>query len=61
MDDVKPFWKSKTLWANALALGISWLNGQFGWLGVTGEESAALLVLLNFGLRAVTKGAVSLS
>lgn len=59
--DSKPFWQSKTLWANVIAFGVSALNGAVGWLQVSPEENAAAIVLINLVMRAVTKGAVTLS
>ncbi len=57
----KPFWQSKTLWANGTTAVVALLNGAFGWVSITGEETAAFLVVINLVLRAVTKGSVTLS
>ena len=61
MSDSKPFWHSKTVWVNGIAAAVSLLNAQFGWLGITGEESAAFLAVVNLGLRGVTRGSVTLT
>lgn len=57
----KPFWQSKTLWTNFLGVIASALNAQFGWLELDGETVAALFGVVNFILRAATKGKVTLS
>ena len=56
----KPFYLSKTLWANVISFVALQLGGQFGVEFSEGEVGAFFLVL-NSILRAVTKGAVTLS
>ena len=49
----------KTVLANALAIGLAWLNSAVGVVDLTGDEQAAavvtLLAVVNLILRAVTK------
>lgn len=56
---MKPFWKSKTFWANALALVGLLLQEVFG-LDMDTEMQAAILAVINLVLRAVTKEGISL-
>jgi len=51
---VKKWWTSKTLWANALAIIAIIAQGQFGYV-LTPEAQVAILGLINFILRMVTK------
>lgn len=65
MNDSKPFWASKTLWVNAVAL-IAAVTGAFGLdLGLDPETQttivAAVMAIVNVVLRIVTKGPVSLN
>lgn len=60
--ETKPFWASKTLWVNALAL-IAALTGAFGIdLGLDPETQtaavAAVMGVVNIVLRFVTKAPV---
>ena len=59
--EAKPFWQSKTLWVNVIAFGAGALSSAVGWLTVSPEETAATFVVLNLIMRAVTKGAVTLT
>jgi len=59
--EAKPFWQSKTLWVNVIAFGASALSSAVGWLTVSPEETAGLFVVLNLIMRAVTKGAITLT
>ena len=56
MTDAKPFWASKTMWANVIALG-ALVGARFG-LEITqaaqGEIVAAVLAVVNIALRFVT-------
>lgn len=59
----KPFWASKTLWVNVLALVIS-VSTAFGLdLGISAEEQTAfvggIMAVVNIILRLVTKAPVS--
>lgn len=60
--DTKPFWASKTLWVNAIAL-VAAISGAFGMdLGLDPETQAgivgAVMSVVNIALRFVTKSAV---
>ena len=60
--DTKPFWASKTLWINAVALLAS-LAVTFGWdFGLTPEMQgsivATVMSVINIVLRFTTKSAV---
>lgn len=57
----KPFWQSKTLIFNALAL-LALLANQFGFADfkLDAEVSAGALAIINLALRLITKTAVSL-
>lgn len=59
MEDAKPFWASKTLWVNVVAL-VAAVTGAFGLdLGLTAEVQtslvAAALTVTNIVLRLVTR------
>ncbi|MCX6907484.1 MAG: hypothetical protein NTY01_05520 [Verrucomicrobia bacterium] len=56
----KPWWQSKTIWANALALLGSYVAPQLG-AELKAEEQVAILVVVNLVLRLATKGAVDWS
>lgn len=51
---MKQWWKSKTVWANALAIGAVVAQGQAG-VEITPEAQVSLLALVNLVLRALTK------
>jgi len=60
--ETKPFWASKTLWVNAIAL-VAAISGAFGMdLGLDPETQAAIvgavMSIANIVLRFVTKSAV---
>jgi hypothetical protein len=62
MEETKPFWASKTLWVNAVAV-IAAITGAFSLdLGLDAETRASLVVgimgVVNVVLRLVTKGPV---
>ena len=51
---IKPFWASKTLWLNVIAIVAILLQGKAGYtLGP--EIQTSILLLINIILRAVTK------
>ena len=61
--ETKPFWTSKTLWVNALAL-VAAMTGAFGWdIGLDPEMQTAIvgavMGMVNIVLRFITKSAVS--
>lgn len=58
---VKSFLKSKTLGANAIALVIAVLSGQFGVVPISGDVLAAMMAVLNIILRFITKQPISVS
>lgn len=49
----KPWWKSKTLWANVILIG-SVILADVGNLLSTGQ-AVSIVAVLNIGLRAITK------
>ena len=51
---MKPFWTSKTLWVNILAVGAIIAQGQFGYV-ISPETQISILAVLNLLLRAITK------
>lgn len=60
--ETKPFWASKTLWVNAIAL-VAAISGAFGMdLGLDPETQTtivgAVMSIVNIVLRFVTKSAV---
>lgn len=57
----KPFYESKTFWANTIALVVTALNSSLGWLNISGDEAVSFLAVANLVLRAVTKGGVTLT
>lgn len=66
MPDSKPFYASKTMWGNLIAGGLAYLASRSPWVKanltpeVQLQVTALAFVALNFLLRAVTKGAVTL-
>ena len=54
----KPFWRSKTLWVNTLALIALILQGQFGFV-IGPEEQAAIIIVANLILRAFTNTGIT--
>jgi hypothetical protein len=61
MEESKPFYLSKSNWAAVLGFVVTALNAKFQWLAISPEETAAIMGALMVGMRAVTKGAVTLS
>jgi len=63
MDDSKPFWASKTLWVNVVAL-VAAVTGSFGLLDLDAETQtsivAGVMAIANVALRFVTKSPVKL-
>lgn len=60
MNEDKPFWKSKTLWLNALTIGGGALAKMLG-VEFSGDDAVLVLGFLNVVLRLITKGAVTLA
>ena len=63
MANSKPFWASKTLWVNAVALVAS-ISGAFGLdIGLTPEAQSSIvggvMAVVNIILRLVTKAGVT--
>ena len=56
--DGKPWYISKTLWANALMMVAAVVNGKFEFVQIGPEVQAAILVVINLVLRAITKQAI---
>lgn len=61
--DMKPFWKSKTLWANGLALLVVAGDAVLGTRLLSPEQGDMLIIglaVVNAGLRLVTNKGVTL-
>jgi len=54
----KPWYYSKTIWANLLVFMALILQGQFGFV-LGAAEQIAILTVVNIILRAVTKDAIN--
>lgn len=54
----KPWYTSKTVWVNAIALGAA-LSGASTGFAVSGEEAGALLAVVNLVLRVTTNKGLS--
>jgi hypothetical protein len=54
----KPFWTSKVLWVNAVALLAIVLQSAFGWV-LDAEAQAGIIAVINLILRLVTKQELS--
>jgi len=50
----KKWYQSKTLWTNLVAAAAIFVSGNFG-VELSGEETGAVLVLVNLVLRLLTK------
>lgn len=61
MEEAKPFYLSKTLWTNVLMFAVTALNTAFPTVEIGPEFTAGVFVIVNTILRAVTKGAISIS
>ena len=57
----KPFWKSKTMWANVIGMVSPYIVSLLGIDMPTAEVTVLLLGIVNIVLRIVTKNAVSLT
>jgi uncharacterized membrane protein len=55
----KVWWKSKTLWVNVIAMVVLIAQSQTGF-AIAIEEQAAIIVVLNLILRAITKTGLEL-
>ena len=53
-EEIKKVWKSKTFWVNVIAILALLAQTQVGFI-IDAEAQAALLAVINLGLRAVTK------
>jgi hypothetical protein len=51
--ETKPWWQSKTIWINVVALAVLLAGTQLGF-EVTAEESGGILVVINLIMRAIT-------
>jgi len=59
-DEIKKvWWKSKTLWVNVIAMVAMIVQSQYGFF-IAVEEQAAIIVVLNLILRAITKTGLEL-
>jgi len=59
--ETKAFYLSKTFWFNVLAAIWFWVGPYFGIAELSPELFATILTVGNVILRAVTKGAISIS
>ena len=57
----KPFWTSKTMWANVAGMVSPYIVSLLGIDMPTAEVTVLLLGIVNIVLRVVTKNAVSLT
>jgi len=58
VDETKPWYYSKTLWVNFIALLALLIQAMSGFV-VAPEEQAAIIVVINLILRAITKQGLS--
>jgi len=58
-EEVKKWYKSKTLWVNAIAFTAMLVQSYYGFV-IAAEEQAAIIVVVNLILRAITKEGLSL-
>lgn len=56
----KPWWTSRTIWANAIAFAATEAAKRYGFV-VSAEDQVAILGAVNVVLRAITKQPVSWS
>lgn len=56
--NVKPFWKSRTLWINVLS-AIGLVLGERDIVPIDGESAALALAAVNIALRLLTKTAIT--
>lgn len=56
----KPWYASKTMWFNILAGVALYVQSKFGFV-LSSDEQAGIILVVNIVLRAVTKGAVTIS
>lgn len=56
--EIKPFFKSKTVWAQVLMVGAAIFTGLAELLGTT--QTITLFAIINVALRAITKTGMSL-
>ena len=61
METAKPFWQSKMVWVNALAIVGSVIVGQYVTAEQWAELTTVILAAANIGLRLITKDAVKWS
>lgn len=58
MDQAKPFWQSKTLWANLAAAVALFAQSQYGFV-ISPEVQGYAVMAVNAILRMITKTAVA--
>jgi hypothetical protein len=58
-ENIKEWWKSKTLWVNAIALAAMIIQANYGFI-IAPEEQIAIITIVNLILRAVTKTGLEL-
>jgi hypothetical protein len=57
----KPFWQSKTFWANVILVLLSILDNAYFGAMVPSEAKAIIIGAFNLALRFLTTGAVTLT
>jgi len=55
---MKKWYTSKTMWANVVALGATWIANLTG-QQITAEEQVAILAIVNIVLRIITKETIT--
>lgn len=58
-EETKPWWRSKTIWVNLIALIALIAQGMFGFV-ISVEEQAAIIIFINLILRAITNEGLAL-
>lgn len=58
--DSKPFWQSKTFWANLLIPAFTFAASQLGVVSDGASDATTAIGFVNLILRFVTKGAITL-
>ena len=61
MDEIKPFWQSKTFWINIFAAVGLVVNAQMDGYNLGPEAQAGIIAFINIALRFVTKNEISLT
>jgi hypothetical protein len=54
----KPFWQSKTLWANVLMIVAAIVEGTYGTVGIPANVQVYVALAINVALRFLTNQAI---